>query len=213
MTYLLVFATSYIFGSIPSGYIAGKFYGIDIRKFGSGNIGATNVYRVIGFLPTCGVFILDIAKGVAGVYLGQLIFSGADIGALLGGIGAISGHNWSIFLGFRGGRGVATSFGVSALLMPKVSAMLFIIWLIIVVTTRYVSLGSIVSSCAAIPLIWYFYESKVFLYFGCVLAMFILMRHRPNIQRLLKNEELKLSLDSASKIINKGNDHSTTGDS
>ncbi|MDR3563896.1 MAG: glycerol-3-phosphate 1-O-acyltransferase PlsY [Negativicutes bacterium] len=191
MEYFLIFFSSYLIGSIPNGYLVGKFYGIDIRQFGSKNIGATNIFRVLGPRPAFWVFLTDAAKGVAGVYVGQLLLA-APIAALLGGIGAIAGHNWSAFLGFKGGRGVATALGVIAVLMPKVTAIVFVVWAIIVYFTRYVSLGSIVGAALAPPLIWLFGERTEFLMFGIVAAIFVIVRHKPNIQRLLKGEELKI---------------------
>lgn len=195
MEFIFVFIASYLIGSIPNGYIVGKVYGIDIRQFGSKNIGATNVYRVLGPRPAFWVFITDAAKGVVGVYIG-LIGMGTPVAALVGGIGSIVGHNWSAFLGFKGGRGVATALGVIAILMPKVTAIVFLVWLIIVYTTRYVSLGSIVAAFIAPPLIWAMGEQLEYLYFGVVAATFVIYRHKSNIGRLLKGEELKIKAGS-----------------
>ncbi len=192
MEYLLIFALSYLVGSIPNGLIVGKLMsGVDIRQFGSKNIGATNVYRILGPWPALGVLITDIAKGVIGVYIGQAI-AGTPPAALAGGIAAIAGHNWSLFLGFKGGRGVATALGVIAILMPKVTAIVFIVWAVIVYFTRYVSLGSIVGAFIAPPLVWFFGERPEYLYFAIVAAFFVIVRHRPNIERLLKGQELKV---------------------
>jgi len=191
MAYLSILIMSYIVGSIPNGYHVGKFYGIDIRQFGSKNIGATNVYRTLGMGPAIVVFITDLLKGVAGVYIG-LVLLHTPTAALLGGIGAIIGHNWSLFLGFKGGRGVATALGVIAVLLPKVTIIVFVVWLVIVYTTRYVSLGSIIGAVLAPLLTWYFGNQPEYLYFTLVAALFVVFRHRPNIQRLLKGEELKI---------------------
>lgn len=197
MEYLLIIGLSYLIGSIPNGLIVGKLIkGVDIRQFGSKNIGATNTYRVLGPWPAFWVLVTDIAKGVAGVYIGQAL-SGTPPAALAGGIAAIAGHNWSVFLGFSGGRGVATALGVIAVLMPKVTAVVFIVWAVIVYFTRYVSLGSIVGALIAPPLIWLFGERIEYFYFGIVAALFVIVRHRPNIQRLLKGEELKIKAGSA----------------
>lgn len=197
MEYFLIFLSSYLVGSIPNGYLVGKIYGIDIRQFGSKNIGATNIYRVLGPRPAFWVFLTDAAKGVIGVFIAQA-FLGSPAASLLGGIGAIAGHNWSAFLGFKGGRGVATALGVIAILMPKVTAIVFLVWAIIVYITRYVSLGSIIGALIAPPLIWLFGERTEYLYFGIVAAIFVIVRHRPNIQRLLKGEELKIKAGSLS---------------
>ena len=118
-------------------------------------------------------------------------------GALAGGIAAIAGHNWSLFLGFKGGRGVATALGVIIVIKPKVTAIVFFVWAVIVYFTRYVSLGSIVAAFVAPPLIWLLGERTEYLYFGVVAALFVIVRHRPNIERLLRGEELKIKAGSA----------------
>jgi len=189
--YILILAVSYIAGSIPSGYIVGKVFGIDIRQLGSNNIGATNVYRVLGFKPALAVFIADAVKGMAGVYAGHVVL-GTPLASLAGGFGAIAGHNWSLFLGFKGGRGVATTLGVLIMLMPKESLVLFLLWAVIVYITRIVSFGSIVAALVAPFLIWYFGERIELLYFGIVAAAFVIVRHKQNIIRLLKGEEQKI---------------------
>lgn len=197
MEYLLIIVLSYVIGSIPNGLIVGKLIkGVDIRQFGSKNIGATNMYRVLGPWPAFWVLITDIAKGVAGVYIGKTML-GTPPAALLGGIAAIAGHNWSIFLGFKGGRGVATALGVIAVLMPKVTVIVFLVWAAIVYITRYVSLGSIVAAAIAPPLTWLLADQPEYLYFVIVAAAFVIIRHRPNIERLLKGEELKIKAGSA----------------
>ncbi len=197
MEYLLIIALSYVIGSIPNGLIVGKLIkGVDIRQFGSKNIGATNMYRVLGPWPAFWVLITDIAKGVAGVYIGKTML-GTPPAALLGGIAAIAGHNWSLFLGFKGGRGVATALGVIAVLMPKVTVIVFLVWAAIVYITRYVSLGSIVAAAIAPPLTWLLADQPEYLYFVIVAAAFVIIRHRPNIERLLKGEELKIKAGSA----------------
>lgn len=189
---LVVIVVSYLLGSIPNGLIIGKLTkGVDIRQFGSKNIGATNAYRVLGAWPAFWVLLTDAAKGVAGVYIGLLLLSSPN-GGLLGGIAAIAGHNWSVFLRFKGGRGVATALGVIAVLMPKETLIIFVVWAVIVYFTRYVSLGSIVAAAIAPPLIWLFGERMELFWFGLLAALFVIVRHRPNIERLLKGQELKI---------------------
>jgi glycerol-3-phosphate acyltransferase PlsY len=206
MEYLLIIAFSYVIGSIPNGLIVGKLLkGVDIRQFGSKNIGATNMYRVLGPWPAFWVLITDIAKGVAGVYVGKALL-GTPTAALLGGIAAITGHNWSLFLGFKGGRGVATALGVIAVLMPKVTVIVFLVWAVIVFFTRYVSLGSIVAAAFAPPLTWWLVDQPEYLYFVIVAAAFVIIRHRPNIERLRKGQELKIKAGSAAPPEKKGED-------
>lgn len=190
--YLLLVVISYIIGSIPNGLVIGKLIaGIDLRQYGSKNIGATNAFRTLGPWPALLVFITDAAKGVMGVYLGDYLI-GTPIALLVGGIAAIAGHNWSAFLGFKGGRGVATGLGVIAVLSPKVTLVVFVVWCLIVYFTRYVSLGSIVAAALVPITMWLFGEITEFLAFGIIAALFVIVRHRPNIERLLKGQELKI---------------------
>lgn len=192
MEYVLVIAASYLIGSIPNGLIIGRnFYNIDLREYGSKNIGATNAYRTLGLWPALWVFFTDALKGVAGVLIGQYLGSSA-VAELAGGIGAIAGHNWSVFLKFKGGRGVATGLGVIAMLVPKVTVIVFAVWALIVYFTRYVSLASIVAAALVPVSMWLLHVRQEFFYFGILAALFVIIRHRPNIERLLKGEEPKI---------------------
>lgn len=180
---------AYLIGSIPSGLIIGKLiFGTDVRQYGSKNIGATNTYRVLGLKAALPVFLCDAAKGMVGVAL----FSGTPSTMILGGILAMIGHNWSIFLGFKGGRGVATGLGVLIMLSPIVSAICFALWAVIVYFTKLVSLGSIIAAAAVPILMFFFGESVWFVGFGGLAALFVIVRHRENIVRLLQGKELKV---------------------
>lgn len=197
MNYLTIALLGYLIGSIPNGLLIGKMlYNVDLRQFGSKNIGATNAFRTLGLWPAFWVFFTDATKGVIAVYLGGLLV-GTPIALLLGGIVAIIGHNWSIFLKFTGGRGVATGLGVIAVLVPKITVVIFLIWAIIVYLTRYVSLASIVSAVLVPVLMWSMGVQIEFLSFGFVAALFVIGRHKPNIERLLKGEELKIKVGNA----------------
>jgi len=194
--YVFTILFSYLVGSIPNGLIIGKLIsGVDIRQFGSKNIGATNAFRVLGPWPALLVMISDMLKGVSGVFLG-LYFQGSPVGQLAGGIAAMAGHNWSLFLRFKGGRGVATGLGVIAVIVPKITLIVFMMWIAIVYFTRYVSLGSIVGAALLPVLVWRFGEKVEFLYFSIIAAIFVIVRHRPNIERLLRGEELKIKAGS-----------------
>ena len=183
---------AYLLGALPFGLWIGKgLYHIDLREHGSKNTGATNAYRVLGRGPALLVFVCDTVKGMAGVYLGSVLVGGS-LAEVLGGIAAISGHNWSVFMGFKGGRGVATGLGVIALLAPKVTAIVFAVWCIVVFLTRYVSLASIVAAALVPLLMWWFDAGRETLLFGVAAATFVILRHRPNIVRLLRGEELKI---------------------
>lgn len=181
---------AYLIGSIPSGLIIGKgLFGTDVRQFGSKNIGATNTYRVLGLKVALPVFICDALKGAIGVLL---LASYGPAFAVLGGILAMVGHNWSIFLGFKGGRGVATGLGVLIALSPLVAVICFAIWGIIVYPTKLVSLGSIIAA-AAVPLLMFLTgQSWWYVGFGALAALFVILRHRDNIIRLLSGKELKV---------------------
>ena len=187
-----VVLASYLLGSLPFGLWIGQWlYGIDLRQHGSKNTGATNAYRVLGRWPALLVFLFDTAKGMAGVYLATMVVGG-PLAEVLSGIAAISGHNWSVLLGFKGGRGVATGLGVIALLAPKVTVIVFAVWALVVWLTRYVSLASIIAAALVPPLMWYFGAGIEILLFGVAAATFVIVRHRPNIERLLRGEELKI---------------------
>ncbi len=181
---------AYLIGSIPSGLIIGKiFFNIDVREYGSKNIGATNTYRVIGLKAALPVFLCDALKGAAGVVL---LSSYGPMYMILGGILAMMGHNWSVFLGFKGGRGVATGLGVLIALSPLVALLCFLVWGIIVYFTKLVSLGSIIAA-ALVPVLMYVTgESYWFVGFGGLAALFVIVRHWDNIKRLLAGNELKV---------------------
>nr|WP_092067449.1 glycerol-3-phosphate 1-O-acyltransferase PlsY [Dendrosporobacter quercicolus]NSL46595.1 glycerol-3-phosphate 1-O-acyltransferase PlsY [Dendrosporobacter quercicolus DSM 1736]SDL56845.1 glycerol-3-phosphate acyltransferase PlsY [Dendrosporobacter quercicolus] len=195
----VIAGASYLIGSIPNGLLLGRWlWRIDLRQFGSKNIGATNAFRVLGPWPALGVFFTDAAKGVAGVFLGQWL-AGTPLGMLVGGIAAIAGHNWSVFLKFKGGRGVATGLGVIAVLVPKVTLIVFAVWCVIVYFSRYVSLASIIAAALVPMLMRLFNERMEFYYFGLLAAAFVIIRHKPNIERLLKGKELKIKAGQAGK--------------
>ena len=192
---ILIMLASYVLGSIPFGLLVTKFVkGVDVRDYGSGNIGATNVYRVLGLGGGLGVLILDAGKGAVSVMLAQNILGDKPFLYLLAGLFAIAGHNLSLFLGFKGGRGVATSVGVLGSLAPQVILVAFVVWLGLVVTTRYVSLGSI-TGAALLPILMYFFDKEIpVVGFSLLIAAFVIYSHKPNIGRLLAGNENKVSL-------------------
>ena len=204
MDYLIITILGYLIGSIPNGLIIGKkLYDVDLRQFGSKNIGATNAFRTLGLWPAVWVFLSDAAKGVIAVYLANYILE-TPIALLMAGIAVIAGHNWSIFLKFTGGRGVATALGVIAVLVPKVTILVFLIWAVIVYVTRYVSLASIVAAVFVPIFMWFMGERLEFLYFGIIAALFVVIRHKPNIGRLIKGQELKIKLGTMAIDSKKG---------
>ncbi|SHE74580.1 glycerol-3-phosphate 1-O-acyltransferase PlsY [Schwartzia succinivorans] len=192
MSAILGCLLSYLIGSIPTGLILGKLlWGVDLREHGSHNIGATNAWRTLGKGPGIIIFLLDFLKGVIGVALG-MYFAGTPLMMVLGGIMAIVGHSWSILLKFKGGKGVATGLGVIVMLMPSTALMVFLIWFVIVLITKYVSLGSIVAA-ACVPLFaWLFNQPCEYIVFSVLAAVFVIYRHKTNIGRLLNGTESKI---------------------
>lgn len=195
----LVLIISYILGSIPIGLIVGKVSrGIDIRQFGSGNIGATNVLRTLGIVPATVVFIGDTLKGLGAVLIARSLLSDYPMVIVLAGLAAIAGHSASVFLGFKGGKGVATSLGVIIGITPLVACTAFGLWVIIVAVTRYVSIASIIASISAPIMMWF--SQKLFgrptpieyTIFAAAAAVLILIRHKSNISRLISGTEPRI---------------------
>ena len=183
----------YLAGSIPSGVIISKLAGIDnIMSYGSGNTGATNVFRVLGPKYAAIVLVMDILKGALAAYLGLRYLDMGTVGAFIAGVFSIVGHNWSVFLGFKGGKGVATTAGVALIVFPKILAVSAAAFLVVVALSRYVSLGSLVGVWAgfAYSLLPEFTALDKLAVFG--LAAVVTYRHRSNIQRLASGTELKL---------------------
>jgi glycerol-3-phosphate acyltransferase PlsY len=192
---LVALVLGYVIGSVPTGYLIGRLRRIDIRKHGSGNIGATNTLRVLGKPAGITALVLDVGKGfVAVTVLAAIASSGRSwlsepMMKVLLGIAAIAGHNWTLFLKFKGGKGVATSAGVFlgiAWLPVLISAAVFAI---LVLGTRIVSVGSM-SAAVVLPIAMLALSAeREFVAFGIVAAALVLVRHRSNIGRLIKGEE------------------------
>ena len=190
--YLLTGVLAYLIGSIPSGLILGKlFWHTDLRQYGSHNIGATNAWRTLGKIPGLIVFLADSFKGQAGVLLGLYLID-TPLAAVIGGLFAIIGHSFSIFLRFRGGKGVATSLGVLTMLMGNVTLLVFAVWLAIVYMTRYVSLGSVVAGFLTPILAALFSYPMEYIVFTVIAAFLVIVRHHENIKRLMNGTENKI---------------------
>lgn len=199
----------YFLGSIPCGLLIARARGIDIRQHGSGNIGATNVLRTLGKKWGILVFVLDALKGVAAVLLAERLFcagaaslagqGGAGVGAacfspahlgIVAALACVLGHNFPVWLKFKGGKGVATTAGVLIGLMPLAAAVAFSTWLVVFYTTRYVSVASIVAAIAIPVTVWLVQKQPDALFaFSVLVAALAIWRHRPNIQRLLAGTE------------------------
>jgi acyl phosphate:glycerol-3-phosphate acyltransferase len=189
--FLIIF--SYLIGAVPTGLLLVRLLkGEDIRRLGSGNIGSVNVLRVAGPATAAAVLIVDILKGLIPVLLATRLGSSAWV-IVLCGLAAIAGHNWSVFLGFRGGKGIATSFGVLTGLSWICALVAGGIWIAVVAATRYSSLGSLVSVTSVPFLLWYLGEPPAYIAFGVIAAIFAFYRHRSNIQRLIGGTELRIT--------------------
>jgi len=203
--FILAIVLSYLLGSIPVGYILSRaLKGIDVRRYGSGNFGATNVFRVINPAAGIAVLILDMLKGLipvtlfADFVLGNLGAYDQNLTRLILGLAAVCGHNWTIFLNFKGGKGVAATAGVLLGLSFKIPSLGLIaglclgIWVLAVLLTGFVSLGSIIASIALPVFMVVFNQPFNLLIFAIALCLFVVYRHKSNIRRLLRGEEKKI---------------------
>lgn len=193
MTTLLAIAAGYLLGSLPTGLVVVRaLTGTDIRAAGSGNIGTVNVLRVAGTGASVLVLIVDMLKGAAAVGLARVLDQQAA-GVVGAGLAAIAGHNWSLFLRFQGGKGIATSFGVLLAIAPVVGLLAGAVWGAVVGVTRYASLGSLLAM-AAVPLaMWWRREPAPYIVFGIIILAFAVYRHRANLVRLISGTELKIT--------------------
>jgi len=189
-TLIMACAAAYLLGSIPSGLLLGKAYGIDVRKEGSGNIGATNLYRTLGRKVGILTLLCDCLKGLLPVLAMKLMVLPADYAAWVG-LAAFCGHVFSVFLRFKGGKGVATALGVFLGLSPLSVGIAFGVFLVLVFKWRYISLGSI-SAAAVMPLaVSLLGGSRVMLLVTALVAVIVIVKHHENIKRLVAGTESK----------------------
>lgn len=202
--YVFTAIVAYLLGSIPTGFLVAKAHGVDIRTLGSGNIGATNVFRIVGKPAGIMVLVIDGLKGyaacawlpdlvmryVAGKYgSGELNQNFHDVLRITGGISAILGHNYTCWLKFKGGKGIATSAGVLAALVPLAFVIILCMWIVVFALSRYVSLASIAAS-VALPFAAYFTGNSVTIVaVTALMAALAVYKHRANIQRLMNGTE------------------------
>ncbi|MBE3091329.1 MAG: glycerol-3-phosphate 1-O-acyltransferase PlsY [Candidatus Atribacteria bacterium] len=193
MKIVLIIISCYLLGSIPFGYIVGKlFKKVDIREFGSGNIGATNALRILGPLLASFVVIGDIGKGIFSIYLVQYFNIDNLLILTIAGLAVICGHDWSLFLGFKGGKGIATTFGVVFALNPTISILALIIWGVVVITTRYVSLSSIFAVISIFIFTILFKQPYEYIIFSAIIMILGIFKHKENIERLKSKKERKI---------------------
>ena len=191
--FLVALVGGYMLGSLPTGLIVVRLLaGTDIRKTGSGNIGTVNVYRVAGLGPAVLVLAVDVLKGAIPVLLARA-WGQTEAVQVVAGLATIAGHNWSLFLRFGGGKGIATSFGALLAISPVVGIIAAAVWGVVVGITRYASLGSLLA-VATVPLaMGWRREPTPHLVFGLVTLIFAVYRHRANVARLFAGTELKIT--------------------
>jgi acyl phosphate:glycerol-3-phosphate acyltransferase len=192
---MFLFVVCYLLGSLPFGQWVGQRHGIDLTQHGSGNTGAANAARALGLKGGLTVLGLDMAKGMIAVALAYLALMPGfvlHLTQVVFGFGAILGHNYSVFRRFKGGKGIATTFGVVLALNPKVALLAGLLWLGLVGLTRFSSVGSL-GSTAAIPLLMVVYGAPwEYVVFGFAAAALAFLRHRENIERLTEGTENKI---------------------
>ena len=191
---------SYLLGSMPTAYLVGKAYkGIDIRKHGSGNVGASNTFRVLGRNPGIFVLVVDILKGVlALVLIGGILRINGALGLALLGVAAVCGHNWTCFLNFQGGKGIATSLGVLIGLTIKFPMLLPVLlmavlsWILTLYFSRYISLSSMIAAFVLPIAMLITGQGFEMILLGAIFCVFVIYRHKSNIARLSNGTENKV---------------------
>lgn len=194
---------SYLVGSIPTGYLMAQARGVDIRKVGSGNIGATNVFRILGKTAGITVLIIDALKGFLPPFILPFLFrvptaENFESYAMVSGLFAILGHNYTCWLKFKGGKGIATSAGVLIALAPKGFLVALATWLVVFGVSKYVSLASI-AAAAILPIgVWATGGSRRMLILTTILGLLAIYKHKANIQRLLAGTENQIGKNKQS---------------
>ncbi len=196
----------YLLGCIPTGVLVARIYGVrDIRTLGSGNSGTTNVLRNLGWLPSVLTLVGDCLKGYAACLIGKQL--GGDAGMLVGGLCAILGHDFPVFMGFRGGKGIATSLGLIIAINPWLALALLAVQIVAVALTRYMSVASLITTVAFPILVCFTERSRenfpLFLGAACIASVLSLFGHRSNIQRLIRGEENRLDFVKIGKVSEK----------
>lgn len=202
MNMFLAFLIAYLLGSIPSAVWLGKWlHGIDVREHGSKNAGATNSFRVLGKRTGIMVLVLDVSKGVLSMMVCMLLLkqTGSMIYQMVSAGICVLGHVFPVFAGFRGGKGVATSLGVFLGLNPLTALTCILVFLLVFMATRYVSLSSI-TSAFLLPFISFFIyhqEAREILYFNMILSLIVILAHHKNIKRLIAGEEQRMNFNGS----------------
>jgi glycerol-3-phosphate acyltransferase PlsY len=200
--YIITALVAYLLGSIPTGFLVGKARGIDIRSIGSGNIGATNVFRYFGTVAGVAVLVVDALKGLLAVAavtrLCWLVFGATGDATshewleIIAGLAAVLGHNYTCWLHFKGGKGIATSAGVLVALVPYALLIILAIWILVIGLTRFVSLASICASAALPFATWVTGGSFTMIAITSAMTVLAIYKHKSNIQRLLSGTESRI---------------------
>jgi acyl phosphate:glycerol-3-phosphate acyltransferase len=204
LSYIAVALAAYLLGSIPTGFLAAKARGVDIRTVGSGNIGATNAFRVLGRTMGVAVLLADGLKGFAAVaWLCALLThllavppAALESHRVVAGIAAVLGHNYTCWLGFKGGKGIATTGGVYVALAPLAVGLAVGAWAVVFVTTRFVSLASLAAAVALPSAVWLTKDSVALGVVTTALGVLAIAKHRANIGRLLQGTESRIHFKS-----------------
>ena len=195
MNLVWALAIGYLIGSINPAIIVSKILGTDIRKHGSGNAGATNTYRTLGAGPAFAVLLGDILKGILAVVLANILFGDTNYAEVCAGIGAVMGHNFPLYFGFKGGKGVLTSLAVAFVIQPWAALIALAVGVGVIVATKYVSLGSMVGAAvlviSSIVMAIVNHANVPALLFAIFAAILVIARHYQNILRLLSGTERK----------------------
>ncbi len=189
---IITLIIAYFLGAIPTAYIfAKRFSGINIMEHGSGNVGTTNIFRVLGWKVGAPVFIIDMGKGFLAAWLGYL--AGGTTVAVFAALIAVIAHTFSVFINFKGGKGVATGAGTLLFLCPKVFICVIIMWFVVSLVSGYISLGSIVASLSAIIFVIAFDYKLAICVFVTIAALYVVYKHSSNIKRLINGTENKIN--------------------
>ncbi len=207
-TEIILLLIAYLIGSIPTSVWVGRaFYGIDVREFGSGNAGATNTFRVLGKKAGIPVLIIDVLKGYVAVLLANLytheVGSNPYINLQLAlGVASLVGHIFPVYVGFRGGKGVATILGVVLAVQPQAAGLSILVFLAVLLSSRYVSLSSMLSGLSYPIFVLFVFHTQApsLIVFSFLVAAMLIITHKRNIQRLIKRQENKVKLFASSKI-------------
>ena len=206
LKYILIAVGGYLLGNISSGILIAKAFGVgDIRKVGSGNAGTTNVLRNLGWLPSVLTLAGDCLKGLIAALIGKWL--AGDIGLLIGGNAAVLGHDFPVFFGFKGGKGIATNLGLILVIDPMIALPITAMVLIIVGVTRYMSAGSI-AACFVYPAVITIFKAgdpnyAAFVLFGFGAGILALYQHRSNLVRLVNGQENRLDFKKITEISKK----------